>query len=95
MLLISWDEINLEAIESDLDVDLPVTCTDDELVAAVRKNNGDVEDPEVAGGTDWLGRPNTWGWRCAAVTRGPNTATIEWRSDRDHLATSLIIWERD
>ncbi|RKZ95267.1 MAG: hypothetical protein DRQ40_04030 [Gammaproteobacteria bacterium] len=97
--LLSWDEVGGEASAVNMDesgdeLTIPMTCNDDELVAYVRAQSDDEEDPteEDDGGKDWLGRPNVWGWRCASVMRGPNTATIEWRSDRNHLAVTMVVW---
>ena len=95
--LLCWDECDGEPRIENTDADdneltIPITCSDEELVAFLRQQNGDEEDPDGVCGTDWLGRPNTWGWRCTSVTRSENTATVEWRSDRNHLAVTTVIW---
>ena len=83
IVMIGWDEIDGEAhVSSSDDVEnadkLPGhDCTDEELISLARKLNGDTKDT---------------GWRVASIARGKRTATIEWRSDRNHLATSQIIW---
>lgn len=93
LTIIAWDEINGEAQVTPYDDEGPEqTATDDELVIFARTANNDKEDPDMPWGKDWLGRENTWGWRAAAVTRGTNTATIEWRSDRNHHAVTMFIW---
>jgi len=82
--IISWDEINLEATTTNEDGP-DQTATDDELLAHARaiykdeEKNDEDEEPEYS-------------WKAKGVTRGPNTATIEWRSDRNHLATTTFIW---
>lgn len=97
--LVSWDEIMGDATteatdEEENELRIPITCTDEELVAFLRKHNGDNDskDPDGQWGTDWQGQPNEYGWRCADVVRGKNTAIVEWRSDRNHLATTTVIW---
>jgi len=95
--LLSWDEICGDTRteftdKEENELKLPITCNDEELVAFVRKHNSDEKDPDMPWGTDWRGQPNEYGWRCADVVRGRNTALIEWRSDRNHLATTTIIW---
>jgi hypothetical protein len=32
------------------------------------------------------------GWRVSSISRSANTATVEMRSDRNHLSVSVIIW---
>ena len=103
VVVISWDEICGEASvatsetkaeeRGDKEYTLHNDCTDDELVAFLRDFNGDDEDEDdFEWGQDWLGRTNKWGWRCAAVTRGKKQAVVEWRSDRNHLAVTTVIW---
>lgn len=95
--LLQWDELGGEPKVSNTDAQdneltIPITCSDEELVIFLRQQNDDEEDPDGAWGTDWLGRPNTYEWRCDGVRRGGNTATVEWRSDRNHLAVTTVIW---
>ena len=94
-IIIAWDEINGEPDISgcgDIPLILPITCTDRELVAFLREQNGDEEDPDGEWGKDWEGQPNKHGWRCAALKRSDSAAIVEWRSDRNHLAVTTVIW---
>ena len=80
--LMCWDELagdtRLEFLDTDEhELILPITCTDDELVAFLRVQNNDDEDS---------------GWQVADVTRGKSTATVEWRSDRNHFAVTTVMW---
>ena len=83
--LMCWDECDGEARlefqdKNENELIIPITCTDDELVAFLRKHNGDEK-------TD-----GEYNWRCAGVARGENTATVEWRSDRNHFAVTTVMW---
>lgn len=95
--VISWDEISGEPeqlTEAEIGEHRLIAsdCDDDELVTAIRRINKDCEDPDGEWGVDWRGRPNKYEWRVARVIRGNKTALIEWQSDRDHIATTTIIW---
>lgn len=80
IVMIGWDEIEGKTNTTyPPSVDVNYDANDDEIVALARKLNGDDGDDE----------PN---WRMASIARGERSVTIEWRSARNHLATTQLIW---
>jgi len=76
-----WDELDCSTTEMHEDelgenADLTSDCTDGELVERLRAIHADEDD----------------GWRVDHITRRPQVAFVEWRSDRDHLAITTVIW---
>ena len=81
IVMIGWDEIDGEA---------HVSYSDD-VENADKLPSHDCTDEELVSLARKL-NVDTEGWRVASIARGKRTVTIEWRSDRNHLATSQIIW---
>jgi hypothetical protein len=82
-MLLQWDECDgdphLELLE---DQTLSLDATDDEVVAFLRKTNGDEID---AGSNDYY-------WRAASISRGERTTTVEFHSGRGHLSVNVLMW---
>lgn len=60
------------------EVDLAITATDEEIEAMLREMFGDDGDEP--------------GWELMAIARGKRTITVEWASDRNHLAVNTLMW---
>lgn len=82
MLIVTWDECigETDTIEPEEDAIIPADSPDTDVIGYLRC----ILDPEGQAPED--------GWRMAGIARTPATATIEWRSDRNHLAVTTIIW---
>jgi hypothetical protein len=95
IIIFNWDEIGDADPPEYYDKDgkpfiLPIDCSDDELVAFLREHHE--SDQDVPWGVDWLGRPQSYLWRCSSVARTEGGAIIEWRSGRNHLGLTTVIW---
>ena len=81
--IISWDELEENAVA--VPGELPIASSDDEIVKHIREIYGDE-------GEESDGYNGEYGWELVSLTRGQRTANIEWRSDRNHVAITTIVW---
>lgn len=84
MLIVTWDECCCETntIVPEEDGIIPADSSDTDVIAYLRGILDAATDDNPQDG-----------WRMAGIARTPATATIEWRSDRNHLAVTTVIWD--
>ena len=83
--VITWNSLTeweIEVPQNGWSMTLPITATDEELIAYLRDHDG-----------DQIGEDGEWEGSWDSIARGENTATIEWRNnDGNHLAVTTVIW---